>query len=428
MKTADEELRPETVDTLDLREDIGFLLKDEVEAIDGYDKVLSRAELTEEQKSILQEIRNDELDHVNKLNGIYKTLATGEIEEDNDLVDEHEDAEVKDSAAYTLFGDVFEPDANGMKVNGKYFTKEKMEEIYNRYKNVNIINRPSAILFYQAYFKKTYPMNNFKKIGDAYKAKDSVKDSKYIIQHKDNPNSTVGEDGLFHFGGVRGAKRYNTRQEAEGHADAMSSDWKDLYNIVEVKDSNIDDNYSQLIKDADYKEANVNEPLNPMCDECKEVEDGFAETLLSKGLGVLSDLRNYTDSAEMVEEIMGNAVEAHESITDTDTANDIGLISSGDKYRWDEMYGNTLLTVLEAEDEIKLGLDTNGAYVELPRDKFEKLLREGKIVPVDSVDIEKYGKVVTAKDYRVKVGDRTFIVSAKSPKDAKNKVKSKLGE
>ena len=38
------------------------------------------------------------------------------------------------------------------------------------------------------------------------------------------------------------------------------------------------------------------------------------------------------------------------------------------------------------------------------------------------IDIE------TLKDYKVKVGDKTFVVSAKSPKDAKNKVKSKLGE
>lgn len=487
METVDEELKPETVETLDLRGDIGFLLKDEVEAIDGYDKVLSRAELTEEQKNTLEEIRNDELDHVNKLNEIYRTLATGDIEEDNDLIEYNKDSairdgiilvkylgkdnkehiwktlagskdeaamkfetvnhkfglrkddiidimdseiedihnEIADSVAYTIFGDVFEPDANGMKVNGKYFTKEKMEEIYNKYQNVNIMNRPSAILFYQAYFKKNYPINNFKKIGDSYRVDDSIRDTRYIIQHKDNPNSTVGEDGAFHFGGVRGAKRYNTRQEAEEHANAMSSDWRNLYNIVEVKDG---------ITGAKYKEANVNEPLNPMCDE--EVEDGFLDNILSKGLDVVSSMANkldentveQKDSAEKVEEIMEEAKEVHERLKDTDTVNDIGLIEVGNQYRWEEKYGNALLTVMKTDTEIRLALDRNGAYVEIPREKFEEMVRSGKLKAVESVNIDKYSDVKTVKAYKVKVGDRTFIVSAASPKDAKNKVKAKMEE
>ena len=87
---ADEE--PETnVDTpsdFNLREHIGFLIKDEVEAIEGYDKALIKADLTPEDTSVLEEIRNDELDHVSKLNSIYEKLAKGAIEEDNSLADD----------------------------------------------------------------------------------------------------------------------------------------------------------------------------------------------------------------------------------------------------------------------------------------------------------------------------------------------------
>ena len=49
-----------------------------------------------------------------------------------------------------------------------------------------------------------------------------ISDSKFIIQHKHNSNSTVGEDGNFHFGGDRLAKRFNSESEAEKHASSMS--------------------------------------------------------------------------------------------------------------------------------------------------------------------------------------------------------------
>lgn len=58
-----------------LREYVGNLIDDEVEAVQGYDETLLRTDLDEETRKTLEEIRNDELDHTDKLNAIYKSLT-----------------------------------------------------------------------------------------------------------------------------------------------------------------------------------------------------------------------------------------------------------------------------------------------------------------------------------------------------------------
>lgn len=101
---------------------------------------------------------------------------------------------------------------------------------------------------------KKYKINN--KIVEAKTVLDAiakVKDTKYIIQHKHNSNSTVGEDGLFHFGGIKYAKRFDTISEAMNHANSMSSNWKELYDIVEIKDSVVSDSYIYADLGQDYK-------------------------------------------------------------------------------------------------------------------------------------------------------------------------------
>lgn len=100
---------------------------------------------------------------------------------------------------------------------------------------------------------KKYKINN--KIVEAKTVLDAiakVKDAKYIIQHKHNSNSTVGEDGLFHFGGIKYAKRFDTISEAINHANSMSSNWEKLYDIVEIKDS-VKDSYIYADLGQDYK-------------------------------------------------------------------------------------------------------------------------------------------------------------------------------
>lgn len=58
-----------------LREYVGNLIDDEVEAVQGYDETLLRTDLDEETRKTLEEIRNDELDHTDKLNAIYRSLT-----------------------------------------------------------------------------------------------------------------------------------------------------------------------------------------------------------------------------------------------------------------------------------------------------------------------------------------------------------------
>ena len=75
LKDAEPENNEDTTHSFNLREHIGSLIKDEVEAIEGYDKALKEASLSEDEAKVLEELRNDEIDHVNKLNNIYKGLA-----------------------------------------------------------------------------------------------------------------------------------------------------------------------------------------------------------------------------------------------------------------------------------------------------------------------------------------------------------------
>lgn len=116
------------------------------------------------------------------------------------------------------------------------------------------------------------------------------------------------------------------------------------------------------------------------------------------------------------------------SIKDSDTVNDIGKTTVGSKYRWEERYGNQPLTVIEAGESVKLSLDNSNTYVRVPKEKFEQLVKYGKLNSVDTELIERYGKIKTNKDkkFSIKVGDRTFVVKAKDKKSAVSKLKKSL--
>lgn len=87
--------KEETPQITEKRDDLGFLISDEIEAIDGYDKALKRADLSEEDRSKLERIRNDEIEHIDILNSIFKTTTTGAIESDNTLAKNNtEDSDV----------------------------------------------------------------------------------------------------------------------------------------------------------------------------------------------------------------------------------------------------------------------------------------------------------------------------------------------
>ena len=115
-------------------------------------------------------------------------------------------------------------------------------------------------------------------------------------------------------------------------------------------------------------------------------------------------------------------------IKDSDTVNDIGKTIVGSKYRWEERYSNHPLTVIEAGETVKLSLDNSNTYVRIPKEKFEQLVKDGKLNSVDTELIEGYGRIKTNKDkkFSIKVGDRTFVVKAKDKKSAVSKLKKSL--
>lgn len=120
--------------------------------------------------------------------------------------------------------------------------------------------------------------------------------------------------------------------------------------------------------------------------------------------------------------------EISNSVKDSDTVNDIGRTTVGSKYRWEERYGNQLLTVIEAGESVRLSLDNSNTYVRIPKEKFEQLVKDGKLNSVDTELIEGYGRIKTNKDkkFSIKVGDRTFVVKAKDKKSAVSKLKKSL--
>lgn len=114
---------------------------------------------------------------------------------------------------------------------------------------------------------------------------------------------------------------------------------------------------------------------------------------------------------------------------DSDTVNDIGMYSVGDKYRWEEKYGNAQLTLMCVceDDTIKLSLDNADMYVKIPREKFEGMLRDGIIVATDTLRIDGYDRIKTKDSkFSVKVAGRRFIVKAKDSKTARDKVRKML--
>lgn len=66
----------------ELRRTTGNLIREEVNATEDYDNALMEKDLTPRQRKTFEEIRNDEIDHEEKLTNIYKDLKEGSVEED----------------------------------------------------------------------------------------------------------------------------------------------------------------------------------------------------------------------------------------------------------------------------------------------------------------------------------------------------------
>lgn len=158
-----------------LRGFIGDLIDDEVEAIKGYDQTLLRADIDETTRKTLEEIRNDELDHVDKLNAVYKELTSDyTINYRNSYTGEREnDSKVKDSIALDIVSEI-----------KKYFP------------NVQISTRVRKFNSSEGIIKEwSIDINNAKELGKGFEKFIQNLKNKYRSSNKAQIN--IGTNGLY---------------------------------------------------------------------------------------------------------------------------------------------------------------------------------------------------------------------------------------
>ena len=161
---------------------------------------------------------------------------------------------------------------------------------------------------------------------------------------------------------------------------------------------------------AGYQEADVNEPVDPLCDGVLEGFDKF----LSSGLDLTKGAASKLDCASVKDE----------STTSSD-ANNSGRVVIGNKYYWPEKYADRTLSVVKVGSEgIELELNRT-TKISMPLEKFYSLLDEGKVKAISSVNIDSYDKVETTRKYKMNIGDKTYVVKANS-KDAAIKKLNKI--
>lgn len=290
----------ETPQITELRRKIGYLISDEVSAIDGYDDALKTLDLSEDQRKTLEEIRNDEIDHTNKLNEIYKSLMTGEVEED--LTKDASNLEESFAGGY-----------DPATINTELETEPNVQD--------GIIETVSNVV---------------EKIGNlSTAAEDDEQDVQKILFDSAIKDETVTK--------TVNLGRYNR------------------YDTIVMKKAN---DYGLKLR---------------------------GERNIAEVTGDLERIQDFVD-------FLNNYHSAGAKITDSDTVNDIGEITVGSKYRFEEKYGNQQLTVTELGETVKLSLDNSKTYLRIPREKFEDMVRTGRLNNTDTTTIEQYGAI--------KAGDR----------------------
>ena len=270
----------DTPEDFNLREHIGFLIKDEVEAIEGYDKALIKADLTPEDTSVLEEIRNDELDHVSKLNSIYEKLAKGAIEEDNSLADDAFE-EIKKNLQSRKEG--------GLKASTPKVDSDETNKI-----NPDEISFNDAGEHQEQMAKKQYEslIKELKEIEDE------------IDRNDNNPN-------------------YNMKQASE-RLEKLNNKIKELkksFGYAIEDESNLEESF-----EGGYDPATVNEPIS---DEC--VKDDLLSGIVgaignvANGIGKLSTAATDGDNLKESAEAVATFNEGETQMSDS--------IQKGKKYR-----------------------------------------------------------------------------------------------
>ena len=529
----------ETPQITELRKRVGYLLSEEVRAIDDYDEALKTANLSEEQRKTLEEIRNDEIDHTNKLNEIYKGLMTGAVE--GDLTEDASNLKESFAGGYdpTTVNTELETEPN---VEESGVQDGLIETVSNAVEKIG--NLSTAAEDDEQDVQETLKENEISSsVTDAkmtvdrmiqiitpivsdYAKKKGVED--YWKIHKNGKNVSVGmelgyrdmdklcdilnaklapltdsyfepadsgliettvfdsavelDDGYLGLSSSqecelkRYAERfgYDMREVYDGLNSRVSREGMSLQKAIEdienkmaakksLYDSAIRDSFvgdpSKLKKGEyyhtqdymykyigesgqlyDFQELEIDDngnikkigygPTKLTYNEVKyKLKTGLADssikdktitktvnlgrynrydTLVMKkandyGLKLwgeknVAEVTGRPEDIKLFVDFLNNHHSAGARITDSDTVNDIGEITVGSKYRFEEKYGNQPLTVTELGETVKLSLDNSKTYLRIPREKFEDMVKTGRLDNTDTTTIEQYGAV--------KAGDR----------------------
>ncbi|MEG1565337.1 MAG: ferritin-like domain-containing protein [Bacilli bacterium] len=476
--------KEETPQITEKRDDLGFLISDEIEAIDGYDKALKRADLSEEDRSKLERIRNDEIEHIDILNSIFKTTTTGAIESDNTLAKNNtEDSDVIPANNATVNDplcsvcDIKENDGilenilnkgldmlGGVNKMATATTDSKKVEDTIQYPQIKefiakarekglqyagqengkwkFLITPSVTIGSLEELAKEgqkigptfhqYPHNNYLYVDDKATASPSnVKDSTYEIESEEGDVKQMNvtsdkdaKDSVFEYF-TNPKLIYKNGKIIWNVNDSAIRDYKseDLNKVVSEK-------FNKLGKDK------INDYVSQLKSKggYKVLETRLIWDLLriTTNSGEISswydkydvDDDHITSAGRKALKEMGISVR-DSAIKDSDSVNDIGKVVLGSKLRWEEKYGNAQLTVVKIKKgDVTLSLDNGTTNLILPLEKLEKMLSDATITSTSTLNISEYDRVKTVKNYNVKVGDRKFIVKATSKQDAENKVRN----
>lgn len=386
----------ETPQITELRKKIGYLISEEVRAIDDYDEALKTVDLSEDQRKTLEEIRNDEIDHTNKLNEIYKSLMTGEVEED--LTEDASNLEESFAGGY-----------DPATINTELETEPNVQDgIIETVSNVveKIGNLSTAAEDDEQDVQKTLKENEISS---------SVTDAKMTVDRMIQIITPIVSD----YAKKKDVEDYwKIHKNGKNVSVGMELGYRDmdkLCDILNAKLAPLTDSYFEPA-DAGLIETTVFDSAIRDESDLQLLKNYFSENQPNKKMELRHKLKSmgYEEGVSGVNnrELMWvklngkkyevrnlkNVTPLDNAIKDSDTVNDIGEITVGSKYRFEEKYGNQPLTVTELGETVKLSLDNSKTYLRIPREKFEDMVRTGRLDNTDTTTIKQYGEI--------KAGDR----------------------
>lgn len=448
----------ETPQITELRKKIGYLISDEIRAIDGYDEALKTVDLSEDQRKTLEEIRNDEIDHTNKLNEIYKGLMTGAIEDD--LTEDASNLEESFAGGYdpTTINTELETEPNvqdgliesvsnvvekignlstaaedcGEKVKdakswivGKtYRQKVNSKQGYEDWEftgktmkgpDGKILHAMKSMDLGTQWFDED-ELNEMNIIDDDQDVQETLKeneisssvtDAKMTVDRMIQIITPIVSD----YAKKKGVEDYwKIHKNGKNVSVGMELGYRDmdkLCDILNAKLAPLTDSYFEpadagLIETTVFDSAIKDTQYNKGDKVKAKLPSGHIDEFeVNRDLGSELEVIEKTNSGKVIKYTLRKDQIVDSAIKDSDTVNDIGEFTVGSKYRFEEKYGNQTLTVTELGETVKLSLDNSKTYLRIPREKFEDMVRTGRLDNTDTTTIEQYGAI--------KTGDRKVV-------------------